>query len=444
MKRQKIILLFLMLVFLGFQRNAQAAGALSGTVTYPGSGEQVKVFVSKYAGGAGTITYVTVNPDGTFYVGGITQDTCYAKTWTDNKSSYLVVQYYNLQDHFSNANPITIVDGEVTPDVNFELEYGGGFSGTVSNSAGPVANVSVTLHKEQCNHSQTVTTFSDAAGEFLLRGVPVGNYYMKVTSGGNYWWLAADGSALKDCLASAPVVEITPQVTTSGIDVVLDLGTVTGIVQDRSSGDPLFGISMWLKPDACSRDGALLAFTGSDGRYRFINTATGNYYLQAGGGERRYWQDGFPEGTQSCADASSISVEDGVVTGGVDMSILAPGSVDGTVQDSGGSPLFEKVQVEFYLDPCDRTTFMGTAYRHDDGYYRKDGLPEGNVYLYANSWGEEESEWYRNDGLPALECSDALPVPVVSGQLTSPVDFTLSVPVDLQRPPLVPIYMLLL
>lgn len=446
MKQQKRILLLLLLLLLvfGFQRNVQAAGALSGTVSYPGSGEQIRVFVSRYAGGPGTITYVSVNPDGTFYVGGIDRDTCYAKTWTDNQSSYLVVQYYNLQDLPNDADPIDIIDGEVTTGVDFQLVYGGGFSGTVVNSAGPVSHVSVTLHKEQCNHSRTVTTFSNDAGEFHVRGVPVGTYYMKVTSGGSYWWLAADGSAMKDCLASAPVVEIIPRETTTGIDVVLDLGSVTGIVQNRANGDPLPDIAMWLKPDACSSDGAKLAFTGTDGRYRFSNTATGSYYLQANGGERRYWLDGSPEGTLSCSAASMITVEDGLVTENIDMSIPAPGSVDGTVRDGNSNPLWEKVQVEFYLNPCDANTFMGTAYRHEDGYYRKDGLPEGNVYLYANSWGEEESKWYRNDDAAAADCSDAQPVSVVSGQLTSQVDFILTPPVQEKQALLVPMYLLLL
>ncbi len=440
--RNRVFLLTILLFILLFPVASMAARTVAGTVTYPGTGEQIKVVISRYAGGAGTLGYRYINADGSYSVGGLSEDICYAKTWTDAQVSYLVVQYYNMQDHFSNADSIDLVEGEVTGGINFQLEYGGGFSGTVRNGVEPVPNVSVTLHKERCNNSQTVTTFSNASGEFHIRGVPVGDYYMKLTSGGKSWWLAEDGSALKDCQLSAAVVNIIPQVTSSGFDVVLDLGSVTGTISDINSGDPLAGIGLWLKPDACNSTGVIYGISAADGRYRFANTATGTYYLRADGGEHRYWLNSSLEGTMDCSAASPISVADGVVTENIDFSLLEPGSVSGTVSDEWGNPLYEKVQVEFYLDPCNRLTSLGTAYRHQDGFYRRDGLPVGNVYLYANSWGEELSSWWHNDESATEQCLDAIPVTVVSGQVTTDLDFTLFTTKQ-PAPVLVPLYMLL-
>ncbi len=421
-----LLVLFCLLLIPFLVKSSMAAGAFSGSVSYQGTGEQINVIVSKYPGGAGTLSSVSVGSDGSYSIGGLSEDICYAKTWTNAQQSYLVVQYYNLREHPNDSDDIELIDGEIIPGINFQLEYGGGFSGSVQNSTGPVQNVSITLHKEQCNNSQTVTTFSNSAGEFHIKGVPVGNYYMKLTSGGVRWWLSEDGSAFKDCLLSSPIVNITPQVTSLGFDVVLDLGSLSGTITDINSSSPLHDIAVWLKPQACSSDGAILASSGQDGKFLFANVEAGTYYLMAAGGERRYWQESSSQGTLSCSLASAITVEDGVVTEHIDMSILPPGSIEGTVTDSEGSPLYEMVQIEFYSDPCDKRTSMGTAYRHEDGYYRKDGLPAGDVYLYANSWGAESSKWWHGSGSPIEQCGDAVPVTVVSGQVVSNIDFTLS------------------
>ncbi len=423
--RYLLILVFVALYSLPGQQ-ALAAGSISGTVSYPGSGEQIRVMVSRYASGPPTLATVDVANDGSYTVNGLSAGTCYAKTIHDPATSYLVGQHYDGVENWRDSLAIEVVDDQLSSGINFQLEYGGGFSGSVRNSSGPVEGATITLHRHQCNNSQLTTVFSDGSGEFSQLGIPVGDYFMKISSAGKMWWLAANGQVVDECLDSSAAVQVSREETTTGIDLLLGVGSISGTVTDRESNEPLANLAVWLYPQACDSSGAIVTMSAGNGGFTFANVAAGNYYARASGGERVYWLDSAEQGTKNCNLASAITVEDGDVVRNIDLAIMAPGSVQGTVTDSNGEPLYEHVQVEFYADPCDKGSSFGTAYRHEDGFYRKDGLPIGQVYLYANSFGEEDSKWWHGEEPIAEQCVDAVPVLVESGEVTSDIDFTLS------------------
>jgi hypothetical protein len=144
-------------------------------------------------------------------------------------------------------------------------------SGAVTDSSGsPLAGIQVTAFGnvsfgEALTGADGTYTISDFTTETaFVQFVDPSNRYTPE------WW---DD---KTNAVDATPIEVTSGVSTTGIDAELSLTTISGVVTDDVTGEPLGGIDVVASGDA----DADLATTAADGTYTIFGLVPGEYTLQ--------------------------------------------------------------------------------------------------------------------------------------------------------------------
>jgi hypothetical protein len=87
---------------------------------------------------------------------------------------YYLFEYYYNEREFNEATPVSVTAGLTTPDINAQLETGGGISGTVTNASGAgIANVNVSPQDLNGNWMPGAST--DSSGNYSFN-VPPGSW----------------------------------------------------------------------------------------------------------------------------------------------------------------------------------------------------------------------------------------------------------------------------
>lgn len=411
---------------------------------------------------SGTVTPVTGTA---FQVGATPDDPCGAVDWTTTAWTNEVSGAYTLtglqpgayylqitntagQDHIqewwaapasvnaydcADAQTVTVTEGQDTAGIDFQLEVGGHIAGTVYQSDGttPLSNVSIDLVADACTGEgwQPGGT-SDANGDYFIRSLPPGAYYLRsntIGGGQGYlveWW--ASGASTPDCSSAQPVATAIGG-TYSGIDFQLDLGaTISGTVYREGTSTPLANVGINLFAEKCGvpSPGAISL---ENGTYSIWGLPPGTYYLQTWGDayESEWWTSGG--GTTDCNGAQGITVSSGQTVTAVDFSLAPYASISGTLRDVTGAPL-EGVCLTALTETCGGGASFA-AITAADGTYRIEGLPAGDYYLVTDAGcggqGNFADEWY--DDIALENCEQAAAVPVAAQQAVTGVDFVLEV-----------------
>ncbi len=140
-------------------------------------------------------------------------------TSAESELNYLA-QFYNGKSSKAEAEPVAVVEGEVTPNIDAALEPGGTIGGTVTSAATKAAleGVRVCAHSEVRETERCANT--DAAGQYAVGALPTGLYQVHfepaVASGyaGQYY----EGQSTVE---EAQAVSVTAGSTTTGISALL-------------------------------------------------------------------------------------------------------------------------------------------------------------------------------------------------------------------------------
>ena len=137
------------------------------------------------------------------------------------------------------------------------------------------------------------------------------------------------------------------------------------------------------------------------------------------------WVDTFHPSADLVGNAADVVVGEGEAVTGVDVDLLAGGTVQGTVTDEAGAGVAD---VKVVVTDADRETRIFEGVTDADGTYEVGGLTTADyvVRFNAHSAGKQ-SEFYRD--APTLYT--ATPVAVVSGQDASGTDAVLAGPTTL-------------
>jgi hypothetical protein len=132
-----------------------------------------------------------------------------------------LTQFYNGKSSKAEADPVTVVEGEVTPSIDAALEAGGTIGGTVTSAATKAALEGVRV----CAHSAARETErcanTDAAGQYVIGALPTGLYqahFDPAAASGSYQGQYYEGQSTEEAAQAVPV---TAGSTTTGIDAVL-------------------------------------------------------------------------------------------------------------------------------------------------------------------------------------------------------------------------------
>jgi Carboxypeptidase regulatory-like domain len=132
-----------------------------------------------------------------------------------------LTQFYNGKSSKTEADPVTVVEGEATPSIDAALEAGGTIGGTVTSAATKAALEGVRV----CAHSAARETErcanTDAAGQYAIGALPTGLYQVHfdpAAAGGSHEGQYFEGQSIAEAAQNVPV---TAGSTTTGIDAVL-------------------------------------------------------------------------------------------------------------------------------------------------------------------------------------------------------------------------------
>ncbi len=407
-------------------------GAISGTVIEAGTGVPIgtgSVWVYDEAGHFTRDGFL--ESDGSYRVNDLEPGTYFAVAITDN----------HLDELYDDAGPCPFGECEVTTgtpiavtlnttalDIDFELPLLGAISGTVTESAGgqPIPSLQVVAMDETGRLLGSGST--DASGLYTIGSLAEGSVYIQTSDFFVYQDELYDGIPCPkrscDLLSGTPVA-VTFATTTPGIDFDLErLGSITGVVTEEDSGEPIPHIEIR------SLDAAGIfqssTFTDEDGRYLLGGLAAGNHFVRTNSFtdyfDELYDDLPCPRGSCDPQSGAAIAVTLDTTTEGIDFALGPLGSISGVVTSSVTG---EGVDAAVEIFDASGDSFGGN-FTETDGRYTVTGLPAGSYFAVTGSIGHED-ELYDDLPCPFGECDPATgsPIAVVAGDTTLGINFEL-------------------
>lgn len=227
--------------------------------------------------------------------------------------------------------------------VNFNLDDGGGLAGTVRLPGGQAAPGATVRAGDE---SQQKTVVTNANGEYLIEGLPSGEYTLAA-------WLAGYGPV------EMTGVAVADETTTSGVNLTLsEAGSIAMQVSDGQSSQPVAGAQvMPIVP------GAEPALTAANGAATLADLPPGDVEVQIRSNGYLFY-------------TTTVTVNGGVATP-LDVALTPAGSIAGSVTGSGLGPL-SGIPVTVVGDG---TAFPTTTYTNGGGQFSFVDAADGDYYV---------------------------------------------------------------
>jgi Carboxypeptidase regulatory-like domain len=156
-----------------------ATGSISGTVTN-GNGDPLggcDIYADTWDG-AGIGGWAPTNDGGSFTVANLATDDYRVQAQCDGYG----FKYYDNATVWGDADPVAVVNGQGTPNINFSLGVEGTISGTVTDTGGsPLDNCMVVASSWDGNH---LTLAWPEDGIYTVGGLATGNYRVAANCSG--------------------------------------------------------------------------------------------------------------------------------------------------------------------------------------------------------------------------------------------------------------------
>lgn len=183
--------------------------------------------------------------------------------------------------------------------------------------------------------------FTDGAGSYAVEDLTAGEYAILfsdcLNDPGVY---AEEWYNDRRYVWSADRVSVGDGAYVAGIDAALPrLGSISGVVTNEITGQPLEGICVWSSSYKVTDAGQ--AVTDSSGRYRILEVEEGMHHVHFYdcGFPDRYSDEYFDNAPES-SSADLVPVTWGTETSGIDAALSPVGSISGVVtDDASGAPL---------------------------------------------------------------------------------------------------------
>ncbi|MCC7178955.1 MAG: carboxypeptidase regulatory-like domain-containing protein [Acidobacteria bacterium] len=361
------------------------------------------------------------------------------------------------------GTPIIVTAGATASGKDFGLDLGGGIAGrvTAADTGNPLAGVTVTANLVNPTGGSWPVSGSttDANGEYLIRGLPAGQYYASTLGAptgyvneifdnvhcGHAW-------GCSNTEGGTPI-EVALGVTSGGTNFELERGgRITGVVRDAVTLAPVPGACVdayRYNPVSAVFDFAGWDCADSSGAYAVEGLVSGNHYavvknLDSSGYVTALY-DGLSCVSHTCdlTDGTAIPVTFGDTTSGVDFDLVTGGVIRGVVRDAATSaPLSYPFVRVFRRLAGGRIEGASSIIWPAPGEYEIRMLPPGTYYAYTQMRVGHVDEIFDNipcpndTGCEPLLLTTGTPITVNGGgAVTSGIDFDLSV---LTGPPAAP------
>ncbi len=307
---------------------------------------------------------------------------------------------------------------------------GGVISGTATDAVtgGPVASVEVVATTADDFYAGSALT--GPQGDYAISGLVAGTYHVYTENAGDYLREIYDGvlCSAGGCLPSTGTpVAVSSGETTGGIDFALQVGgTISGIVTEAATGDPIPGVAVRLWDDL----GNEVAYesTSTTGHYSIAGLPPGTYRATAEDEQYRdelYDDIPCPGGGYGGCDPSPgtpIEVSLDTTTGGVDFALERLGIITGFVSESATGFPISSAGVDVWDESGD---LVGYGSADATGAYQAGGLDAGTYYVTTRSFGYFDELYDDLPCEPDCDRATGTPVAVSLNSTTAGIDFAL-------------------
>jgi len=300
---------------------AAASGSISGTVTdtatHAGIANlEVCAVQVPYDGTAWPCTYT--DDVGDYNLGSLDYD-AYEVEFAGRPLGY-VPMWWEGRESWGEGDPVP-VEGAAVSSIDAELTFGGTIEGMVTRASNgsPLVGIGVCASDPVADKFGGCAT-TDSIGAYAIRGMPVGEYALLFSPGGEE--LQGEFYDGKDSEATADLVAVVLGGVRSGIDATLEEGgRIAGTVRLADGGAPVEGV------EVCARSTTEVGYctqSDGDGRYELTNVRAGFYkveFLPAGLGlglMKQFWDHRPARG-----EADGLTLEPGVNLTGIDADLMA-------------------------------------------------------------------------------------------------------------------------
>ena len=382
--------------------SASDTGSISGTVVDVGGAPLAGISVRLSGSFSNPVT--TTAADGSYTFAGLAADS-YKIVFQDDTNHYSQ-EWWDDQATYTTATSVALADGQVVTGIDATLSVTT-ISGVVTNGSGQgVEGVQVYAYGLASN----AFAWTAADGSYSMTGLVADSYrllfldpYNRYT---NEWWND------QNTPATATSIAMSRGDTVGGVDAVLSVTTISGVVTDES-GHGLAGIQV-----TASGGSGYDATTRADGSYSITGMVTGSYQVVFKDPMHHYspeaWNDQPFRGP-----GTSISIARGGTVTGID-AVLSVTTISGVVTNESGQGL-AGIEIEASGTSSFSNSFATTA---ADGSYALSGLVtdaytiefrDPTDHYTFEVWNDQETY------------AGAATIPVVLGGTTTGIDVTLSV-----------------
>jgi len=329
---------------------------------------------------------------------------------------YLDEWYDDVYDS-DQATPVSVIEPDDTPNINFMLSSGGSISGHVYQADGvtPIEGATVEVLADRGDPVASTVTLAD--GSYTIPGLVSSTYAVRALAPG----YAREYYDNVNFSLEATVISVVEPEDTPGIDFSLTAsGSISGHIYEADGTTPVPGIEVFTRPGKYMFDDGFYATTADHGGYTVDNLALGEYRLvvETPGYAREYHDGGFCWGTQY-----DVVVTPPDNTPGIDINLDQAAVISGHVYESDGqTPVTDATIFAHFDPPVSGECEAPTANPDETGFYAFESLWADMYKLSIRSPGFA-AEYYR--GKPSDRQADELPVSV--GEHLSNIDFTLDV-----------------
>ena len=274
----------------GHDATLQTGGSISGTVQGTGSANipLAGILVSAFATTGGYVGSTETDEEGKYKISNLAPNSYKVHFGNDGDYSYnqlanYAPQWWGGQSTQTTASSVPVASGVSIIGKNALLSVGSQIRGqatAVNDSGLAMAFATVTAWTIEPTPRRVASSMTDAAGNYLLRGLGSGKYNIQIeksTQSGyaDEWW---SGSASATTATPIDTVEGT---TSTGKDFTADLGgTISGRVTntDGENVDDVL-VSVWRLVDGRYVDEGEGAATDGLGQYSIRGLSAGTYTL---------------------------------------------------------------------------------------------------------------------------------------------------------------------
>jgi hypothetical protein len=360
---------------------------------------------------------VSTDSDGYYTIHGLPAGDYKIDFRTYNAAGNYVREWYNDQDSFENADPVSVTVGQTTTGIDAQLADGGSISGRVTDSsANGIQNIDVQVYDSNNNHINSGST--DSNGDYTVNCLPPGDckVYFETSNAGNYiteWYND------KGAFDEADAVAVTAGQTTGNIDAQLAEG---GIISGRVTNESAEGIEgiqvrvfdlagMWINAVDTDANGDYTMERLEAGSYKvdFYTAFTGESYV------REWYND---KDTLNNADVVEVTAGSTLT---LDAVLERGGTISGRVTNDSAAGI-QNVRVDVKDMNNIRKAY---AFTDGNGDYTVKGFPGGSYKVYFNAYtssGNYIPEWYNDKD--SFDNADAISVNV--GQTLTGIDAVLA------------------